>query len=165
MWLVIPTTTTTRRARRRRATEESRMTKKFSLLAAGLLLAPLAGLARAEDKVDFAKQVQPILKETCYSCHGPEKQKGKLRLDSLEAFKKGGENGPVVTAGDPAKSDLYHRITLAKDADDIMPPKGDPLKKEQTDLIAAWIKQGADFGDWKGGAAAAPTTGAAAAAA
>ena len=131
------------------------MTKKFSLLAAGLLLAPLAGVARAEDKVDFAKQVEPILKETCYSCHGPEKQKGKLRLDNLEAFKKGGENGPVVTAGDPAKSDLYHRITLAKDADDIMPPKGDPLKKEQTDLIAAWIKQGADFGDWKGGGAAA----------
>jgi mono/diheme cytochrome c family protein len=130
------------------------MTKKFSLLVAGLLLAPLAGVTRAEDKVDFAKQVEPILKETCYSCHGPEKQKGKLRLDSLDAFKKGGENGPVVTAGDPAKSDLYHRVTLPKDDDDIMPPKGDPLKKEQTDLIAAWIKQGASFGDWKGGGTA-----------
>lgn len=141
------------------------MTKKFSLLAAGLLLAPLAGgVARAaDDKVDFAKQVEPILKESCYSCHGPEKQKGKLRLDNLEAFKKGGENGAVVTEGDPAKSDLYRRITLPADHDDIMPPKGDPLKKEQTDLIAAWIKQGASFGDWKGGGAAAAASGAAAA--
>ena len=111
------------------------MTKKFSLLAAGLLLAPLAGVVRADDKVNFAKQVEPIFKESCYSCHGPEKQKGKLRLDSLEAFKKGGENGPVVTAGDPAKSDLYHRITLKKDDDDVMPPKGDLLKKDRKSVV------------------------------
>src|SRR5215211_7811392 len=124
------------------------MTKKLALLVAGFLVAP-AVPSRAADKVDFVKQIEPIFKETCYSCHGPEKQKGKLRLDSPEAFKKGGEDGSVITAGDPAKSDLYRRITLPHDHDDIMPPKGDPLKKEQTELVAAWIKQGASFGEWK----------------
>ena len=129
--------------------------KKLPLFLAGLLLAPVLPAA-AEDKVDFAKQVQPILAETCYSCHGPEKQKGKLRLDTLEAFQKGGDSGPAIVAGDPAKSSIYTRTTLPPDHDEIMPPKGDPLKKEQTDVIAAWIKQGASFGDWKGGAPAGP---------
>src|SRR5687768_11938184 len=102
------------------------MTKQLSLLVAGALFAS-AGTAAAQDKVDFKKQIQPILAETCYSCHGPEKDKGELRLDSLEAFQKGGESGPVVVAGDPAKSLLFTRTTLPADHDDIMPPKGDPL--------------------------------------
>jgi mono/diheme cytochrome c family protein len=126
--------------------------KNIAFVVVASLFAPVV-TARAEDKVDFAKQVQPILAETCYSCHGAEKQKGKLRMDSLEAFNKGGENGPIVTAGDPAKSPIYTRTTLPPDHDDIMPPKGDPLKKEQTELIAKWISQGASFGEWKGVAA------------
>ena len=130
------------------------MTKKFALLAAGSLLA-LAGSAGAQEKVDFAKQVQPILAEACYSCHGAEKQKGELRLDNLEAFNKGGEGGPVVVANDPAKSSLFTRTTLPADHDDIMPPKGDPLKKEQTDILNKWIAEGASFGEWKGDAKAA----------
>ena len=132
------------------------MTKKLALLAAGSLFALAGSSAQAQEKVDFAKQVQPILAETCYSCHGAEKQKGDLRLDNLEAFNKGGEGGPVVVAGDPAKSSLLTRTTLPADHDDIMPPKGDPLKKEQTDLINKWIAEGANFGDWKGEAAPAP---------
>jgi mono/diheme cytochrome c family protein len=125
------------------------MTKKLAILAAaGALLAPVFSFAA--DKVDFVKQVEPIFKESCYSCHGAEKQKGKLRLDSPDAFKKGGADGAILTPGDPAKSDLYRRITLPAGHDDIMPPKGDPLKKEQTELVAAWIKDGASFGDWKG---------------
>ncbi len=130
------------------------MTNKLSLLVAGALFAA-AGTAQGQDKVDFAKQVQPLLAETCYSCHGPEKQKGELRLDNLEAFKKGGESGAVITAGDPVKSSLLTRTTLPADHDDIMPPKGDPLKKEQTDLINKWIAEGANFGEWKGDATAA----------
>src|SRR4028118_2274651 len=130
------------------------MAKKLALLAAGSLFA-LAGSAGAQEKVDFAKQVQPILAETCYSCHGAEKQKGELRLDNLECFNKGGEGGPVVVAGDPAKSSLLTRTTLPPDHDDIMPPKGDPLKKEQTDVISKWIAEGASFGEWKGDASVA----------
>ena len=53
----------------------------------------------AEDKVDFARQIQPILREACLDCHGPEKQKGKLRLDTREALLKGGVDGLVVEPG------------------------------------------------------------------
>src|SRR2546421_2245022 len=105
----------------------------------------VSGPARAADKVDFAKQIQPILRQNCVKCHGPEKQKGKLRLDSKEAAMKGGKDGVVLVAGDADKSELYRRITLPKGHDDIMPNEGDPLSKEQTDLIRDWINQGAEW--------------------
>jgi hypothetical protein len=133
---------------------------RLATLAAALALGAgslaLAGSARAEDKVDFGKQIAPILKENCYKCHGAEKQKAKLALHTPEAITKGSKEGPVIVKGDPSKSTLYTRITLPPGHEDIMPPEdeGKPLKKEQTDLIAAWIKAGADFGDWKGAGAA-----------
>ena len=49
----------------------------------------------------FEQNVRPLLAENCYSCHGEKKQKGGLRLDSLEAILKGGESGPAVVAGKP----------------------------------------------------------------
>ena len=111
-------------------------------MAAGICLVVLA-TAGADDKVDFAKQIQPILEQNCVKCHGPEKQKGKLRLDSKEAAFKGGKDGVVLVASDAAKSELYRRITLPKGNDDVMPPEGDPLTKAQADLIRDWINQGA----------------------
>src|SRR2546426_7637790 len=116
--------------------------KTFSPIAAGLLLA-MNWHASAETKVNFSKDIQPILKKNCIQCHGPEKQKGKLRLDSKEAAMKGGKDGVVIVAGDASKSELYRRITLPKGDDDIMPNEGDPLTKSQTDLIHDWINQGA----------------------
>ena len=91
--------------------------------------------------MDFAKEIQPILQQTCVKCHGPEKQKGKLRLDSKEAAFKGGKDGAVLTAGDAEKSELYRRIILPKGNDDVMPNEGEPLTKAQTDLIRDWINQ------------------------
>ena len=105
-------------------------------------------------KVDFVKQVRPIFAETCYSCHGAKKHKGDLSLHTPEAFQKGGESGPVVVPGKPEESKLYQLIILPGDHEDIMPAKGDPLRKEQTDLIAQWIREGASFGEWKGDAEA-----------
>src|SRR6266699_6603060 len=99
------------------------------------------GQGRAEDKVDFAKKIQPILRQTCVKCDGPEKQKGKLRLDSKEVAMKGGKDGVVIVAGSADKSELYRRITLPKGNDDIMPNEGDPLRKEKTDLIRDWITE------------------------
>jgi mono/diheme cytochrome c family protein len=96
----------------------------------------------AENKVDFAKDIQPIFQKSCLQCHGPEKSKGKLRLDSKAAAFKSDE---VLVAGQPEKSDLYRRITLPPGDDDIMPAKGDLLTKVQTDLIREWIKQGAEW--------------------
>ncbi len=119
-------------------------------LAAGLVLAIGAG-ARAEDKIDYSKQIRPIFAQNCYKCHGGTKHKGNFKLDSAETIKKGGKEGSDVVAGQPDKSDLYRRITLKPDDDDVMPPsdKGKPLNKAQTDLIKTWIVQGAEFGAWK----------------
>jgi mono/diheme cytochrome c family protein len=140
----------------------NRLAAIAATLALGAGSLALAGSARAEDKVDFGKQIVPILKENCFKCHGAEKQKAKLALHTPEAITKGSKEGPAIVKGDPTKSTLYTRVTLPAGHEDIMPPEdeGKPLKKEQTDLIAAWIKAGADFGDWKGdgagSAAAAP---------
>src|ERR1700761_3560036 len=97
--------------------------------------------------VDFVKDIQPIVQDACVKCHGPEKQKGDLRLDSKAAAFKGGKDGQIIIPGQADKSDLYRRITLPDGSDDIMPPKGNPLAKEQTDLIKDWINQGAVWPD------------------
>lgn len=120
--------------------------KKLVLIVAGLV-----GLgnweARSADKVDFAKDIQPILQKFCVECHGPEKPKGKLRLDTKDAALKGGKDGVVIAPGKADESDLYRRITLPADNDDVMPNKGDKLTKAQTDLIRDWINQGATWPD------------------
>ena len=102
-----------------------------------------AAQAFADTKVDFVKDIEPLFQQNCIKCHGPEKQKGHLRLDSKAAAMKGGKDGVVILASQADKSDLYHRITLPAGSDDIMPSKGDPLTKAQTDLIRDWINQGA----------------------
>ena len=127
------------------------------LAVTGLLAGRVAG---ADAKVDFVKDIQPIFEQACIKCHGPEKQKGELRLDSKAAALKGGKDGPSIVAGQADKSDLYHRVILAPGSDDIMPSKGDPLTKAQADLIRDWINQGAVWPDsavGKAVAEAAPT--------
>jgi len=120
--------------------------KKASVTAvAGVLLA--GRLVAADAKVDFAKDIQPILQQQCLKCHGEEKQKGKLRLDSREAALKGGKTGPAFVANDAAKSEMIRRITLPKSDDDFMPSEGEPLPKAQLDLIRDWINQGAAWSD------------------
>lgn len=129
------------------------------VLACGAVFAGMVlgfGLPAQAEGVSFKDTILPILKERCFSCHGPEKAKGKLRLDSLEAIQKGGEEGPIIVAGKPEESSFYKLTILPKDSEDIMPAKGDPLTAEQTKAIAAWITEGANFGDWKAEAPAAP---------
>lgn len=93
-------------------------------------------------KVDFVKQIQPLLKERCHECHGAKKKKGDLRLDAKEfAFAE----DYVIAPGKPAESELFKRITLPADHDDIMPPKGDPLSKDNIDLFKKWIEEGAEW--------------------
>src|SRR5436309_1755197 len=99
------------------------------LLAPGLVFA-LASAAVAADPPTsgspeqiefFEKKVRPLLAEHCYSCHGPKKQSAGLRLDTAAGFKAGADNGPVVTAADPAKSRLVAAVT--RQGDYPMPPK------------------------------------------
>jgi mono/diheme cytochrome c family protein len=126
-------------------------TLAFGSVVAGLVLgtAPRAGA----EGVSFNDTIWPILQERCISCHGGEKDKGGLKLDALDTFTAGGENGPVFVAGKPEESTLYKLVILPKDDPDIMPAKGDPLTEEQAKAIHTWIAEGANFGDWKGGAA------------
>jgi len=99
----------------------------------------------ARKDVTYAKDIKPLLDKTCIKCHGTEKQKGKLRLDSLAGILKGGEDGKVVKPADSAGSILVQNVARLGDKDNWMPPedKGGPLTAEQIGLIRAWIDQGA----------------------
>ncbi|HRN57027.1 MAG TPA: hypothetical protein PLL71_11275 [Agriterribacter sp.] len=90
--------------------------------------------------------IQPVLQNKCYNCHGPSKQKGKLRLDSEEAIVKGGKDGKVLVAGKSTESELYKRLILDLLEKEHMPPKGksQPSEAEIT-LIQWWINAGASF--------------------
>jgi mono/diheme cytochrome c family protein len=111
----------------------------FRFLAAVLALS--AG-ARAEETVDYLRQVKPILTQRCFSCHGALKQKAGLRLDTGESIRRGGKNGPVVQLDDVHKSELLARIN-STDKEERMPAEGEPLKPEQVQIIEAWLRQGA----------------------
>jgi uncharacterized membrane protein len=114
----------------------------------------------AATKVDFEKEILPIFEKRCVECHstaaaGPDgrmkKPKGGVVLDgkdSMFASKK----GKLIVAKKADDSLLYKSITLAADHEDRMPPakKGEPLSKEQQDLIKKWIDEGADVGKWVG---------------
>ena len=111
------------------------------------LVAVLCGTAQAAP-VDFAKQIRPIFAEACYKCHGPEKDKADLAMHTRAALEKGGETGDTIVPGKPDISEIYYRISLPADDDMIMPPKGDPLTKQQVALVKQWITEGAKYGDW-----------------
>jgi mono/diheme cytochrome c family protein len=98
----------------------------------------------ANDPLVYTGIVKPILDSTCGSCHGVDKQKKKLRLDSLAAIMKGGKDGVVVVPGNVDKSDLIDRITLDLNDDDHMPPKGrQQLTDKQILILEWWVKAGA----------------------
>ncbi len=106
--------------------------------------APKAEKKKAAEPLVYADVVQPILQKYCIDCHGEKKQKGKLRLDSLEAMLKGGEDGPAFVAGSSATSELIKRIRLPKDDDDRMPPEGKPgPTPEELAVLSFFIDRGA----------------------
>ena len=78
--------------------------------------------AAKTDGITFAKDIQPLLKESCVRCHGADRPKAQLRLDSLEGVLKGAKQGPVVTAGDSANS-LIVKAVSQLDPEIAMPPK------------------------------------------
>jgi len=111
------------------------------------LLIPLAAaacaLATADGAVDFDADVLPILEDHCIDCHGDEKQKSNLRLDTALGLLRGGESGEaLLVGGKSAESYLFKRVTteVAKDA---MPPKGKRLTAEQVAVLRRWIDEGA----------------------
>jgi ankyrin repeat protein len=102
----------------------------------------------AVEKVDFAKQIKPLLERSCVSCHGPDKQRSAFRVDSREALLKGGNTGsaavvPEKSAQSPLLSYVSGRVEGME-----MPPmpqrdKFAALAKDEVELVRAWIEQGA----------------------
>jgi mono/diheme cytochrome c family protein len=92
----------------------------------------------------FEARVRPLLADSCFSCHGPDKQKGGLRLDSRAELLKGSESGPVVVPGEPDKSPMIKAVRYGGDVH--MPPKG-KLPAEKIEALTAWVKMGAPFPD------------------
>ena len=108
------------------------------------LLSTLDVLA-AEKRVEFNRDVRPILASKCYACHGPDEDKREagLRLDvRAEAVKE------AIKPGKPDDSEFWHRITTTE-PDDVMPPPSSPkqLTKAERDLFRRWITQGAEYQD------------------
>ncbi|MEI7650913.1 MAG: c-type cytochrome domain-containing protein [Verrucomicrobiota bacterium] len=94
----------------------------------------------AAQKADFTKVIQPIFDAHCISCHGPKKEKGKLRLDTLEATLKGGKN-PTFVMGKADSSMLLARVFLERTAGDVMPPKAEkPMTEKEKEAIYAFVE-------------------------
>ena len=120
----------------------------LSLSLASLVAAPVAPKKKPEpakplsaaQKADYAKVIQPMFDAHCVSCHGPKKEKGKLRLDTLEATLKGGKN-PTFVIGKPNSSMLLARVFLERTAGDVMPPKDEkPMTEKQKEALYAFVE-------------------------
>src|SRR6516164_6387813 len=115
------------------------------VLLLAVILAPDARAADPLRKVDYNRDVRPILADACFSCHGPdEKQrKAKLRLDTREgllgALRDGGH---AVVPGKLNQSELWARVS-SSEPDGLMPPvkSGKSLKPQQKELLKRWIEQ------------------------
>ena len=112
-----------------------------------LILPPLAGIAFSQSsKVDFQRQIRPLLSDTCFQCHGPDPQvrMAGLRLDLREDFFEARTSGVPVVPGDPDSSLVFRRIT-EEDPARRMPPSYSQktLSEDQVDLIRRWIEEGA----------------------
>lgn len=86
-------------------------------------------------------EVHPLIEKHCVECHGPEKQKGRLRLDSLASARKGGRGGdPAIVPGDAEGGELMRRIALPRADEEAMPPGDrDALSAVEKSELAAWI--------------------------
>src|SRR2546422_6097838 len=129
--------------------------RKLSLAVVAVFILLMIGIERWElsnaaiktarqSKVDFIKDVKPIFQASCYSCHGPDRQRAGLRLDAKKsALRK------VIVPGKSSESALYQRIAgIGERAR--MPLGKDPLKPEQIATIKAWIDQGAEWPEGEG---------------
>jgi mono/diheme cytochrome c family protein len=103
---------------------------------------PATAALSEEQKVFFEKGVKSVLAENCFGCHGTEKQKSELRLDSLEAMLKGGKRGPAIKPGDAGGSLIIQAITQAGELK--MPPDKQ-LDASTLGILVKWVEMGAPW--------------------
>ena len=111
---------------------------------AAILFVTLAGLLQADEPIDYARQVKPLLAGRCFACHGALKQEGSLRLDTAAAMRTGGDTGAAITPGQSTVSLLIQRV-IDKDDAARMPPHevGTALTPKEVSLLTRWIDEGA----------------------
>lgn len=101
--------------------------------------------AAAPGTIDYARDIEPILVKNCHGCHGPEKQRGGVRLDDPTAAMKGGNSGAIIVPGKSTESRLLI-VVAGLDAEVVMPPKEKPpLTALEVGRLRAWIEQGAPW--------------------
>ena len=100
--------------------------------------------AATKKKVDFIREIKPLLVTHCHKCHGASKREGGLRLDRRDDALNGGDSGPAFVIGKSAESRII-KYVAGVDPDVLMPPEGDKLTDEQIGLLRGWIDQGADW--------------------
>ncbi len=118
----------------------------ISLLHSVIIAVGMTLLGPRVHATDFTRDIQPIFARHCVSCHGPEKQKGGLRLDARAAALKGGDDGKVIIAGKSAESRLV-QFVAGLDKDKVMPPKGERLSSAEVAALREWIDAGASWPD------------------
>ncbi len=100
------------------------------------------GAAQSFQPVDYTRDIEPVLRQHCYECHGSTRARARLRLHAPDLILKGGSHGPVVLPGKSGESELIRRI-LSDDPDDRMPLDADPLPAATVALLRQWVDQGA----------------------
>ena len=121
---------------------------------------PAVRAITAQETEFFEKNIRPVLSEQCYKCHGPEKQKAALRVDSRAALLKGTDDGPVVVPGKPEDSSFIKSIR--HEGDSKMPAKADKLPDAQIEAFTQWVRMGMPWPDDGGPAKPSPQQAAAA---
>src|SRR5687767_2933280 len=116
------------------------MRRLFPVLLLSLISLTRVSAITPQETEFFEKKVRPILAEQCYSCHGPEKQKAALRVDSRAAILKGTDEGPVIVPGKPEESDFIK--SLRHTGNSKMPEKADKLTDAQIAAMAEWVRMG-----------------------
>jgi uncharacterized membrane protein len=99
------------------------------------------GEAVGDPAAGVLSEVHPLLEKHCVECHGPEKQKGRLRLDTLAAARAAGKSGERgVVPGDATASEILRRVELSRDDDEAMPPgERTPLTATERAELTAWV--------------------------
>lgn len=123
--------------------------RRYLSFGLALLIVHVASKSNALAAVDFEKQIRPLLEQNCLSCHSGDEPEGGFDMTTHEAIVSSGASPPSIVPGNLDESPLYTCTVVERDSAELMPPlhSGGPLSKSQTDLLRAWIEEGALWPD------------------